>query len=426
MTDCKRRTCLQLGAGALAAGAFAIPRARAAQQLKFWTFLATSGSDPRSAALREVVDGFNHSQSSWEVSVESINFARYDNVVIQATAAGQGPDVLNVYTDQLPMHVAAATVAPLDGVLGAGWAEEAKDFAVSPDFMRFGGKLMAVPWEARVWLLWYRQDLLAAAGLAVPKTLAELQAAAAKISDEKMMGFGFGASTGALGSGAIEAFVPIFWGAGGRLFDAQGKTLINSDAGVKTLTWIRDMVNAGAMKKSVVGMSVEDALTSVKAGTIAMTVMGSYRVGAARASDVTGTKLMTAPVPGWDASKPSPARVASQTLAVGANSKSPDGAWAFIQHYLSPASQLAFARAGVMPSRLSTYNLPEFDKLPGAAELRRWATYLHENGKMEATPKDFSTLSEALATAIQRTVVQGTPPQQALDEAARTYNSQQS
>lgn len=425
MTHLKRRACLQLGAGALAAGSFAIPRARAARPLKFWTFLATSGGDPRSAALREVVEGFNRAQPDWEVSVESINFARFDNVVIQATAAGQGPDVLNVYTDQLPMHVAAATVAPLDTLLGADWDSEAKDFAVSPDFMRFGGRLMAVPWEARVWLLWYRADLLAAAGLPAPRTLAELQATAAKISNDKMMGFGFGASTGALGSGAIEAFVPIFWGAGGRLFGDDGKTLINSDAGVKTLAWIRDMTNAGAMKKSVVGMSVEDALTSVKAGTVAMTVMGSFRVGAARASDVTGERLMTAPVPGWNAGKPSPARVASQTLAVGANSKSQAGAWAFIRHYLSPASQLAFARAGVMPSRLSTYQLPGFDKLPGAAELRQWAAYLHENGKMEATPKDFSTLSEALATAIQRTLVQGVDPKAALDEAARTYNSRQ-
>ncbi len=413
------------GAGLLAACLLAVPPARAAEPLTFWTFLATQGSDPRSAALREVVDGFNHSQSAYKVSVESINFARYDNVVIEATAAGQGPDVLNVYTDQLPMHVAAGTVRPLDSLLDASWAEEAKDFAVSPDFLRFGGKLMAVPWEARVWLLWYRRDELAAAGLPVPKTLAELQTDAVKLTNDKTMGFGFGASTGALGSGAIEAFVPIFWGAGGKLFDANGKTLINSAAGVKTLTWLRDMVAANAMKKTVVGMSVEDALASVKAGTISMTVMGSYRVGAARAAEATGNNLLTAPVPGWTAASPSPARVASQTLAIGADCKHPDGAWAFIQYYISPAAQLAFARAGVMPSRLSTYKLAGFDQLPNAAELRQWAGYLHDHGHMEATPKDFSVLSEALATAIQRTIMQGVAPKAAIDEAARAYNSRQ-
>jgi multiple sugar transport system substrate-binding protein len=80
------------------------------KDLTLWTFLATQGTDPRSTALRNIVENFNKSQSKYAVKVESINFARIDNVVIQSTAAGQGPDILNVYTDQLPMHVAAKTV----------------------------------------------------------------------------------------------------------------------------------------------------------------------------------------------------------------------------------------------------------------------------------------------------------------------------
>src|SRR5947208_13756113 len=84
------------------------------KELTFWTFLATQGTDPRSTALRNIIENFNKSQDKYSVKVESINFARIDNVVIQSTAAGQGPDILNVYTDQLPMHVAAKTVQPLD------------------------------------------------------------------------------------------------------------------------------------------------------------------------------------------------------------------------------------------------------------------------------------------------------------------------
>ena len=397
--------------------------AGAAEVLKFWTFLATQGTDPRSAALREVVDSFNKSQTKWEVQVESINFARIDNVAIQATAAGQGPDIINIYSDQLAMHVAAKTIQPLDPLVGPGWANEAKDFAVSTDFFKFDGKLMSVPWEARVWLLWYRKDQLGAAGLPVPKTLDELKSSAAKISTDASMGFGFGASTAALGAGAVETFVPLFWGAGGTLFDAKGKTTINDAAGVKTLSFIRDLVQANAMKRTAASMSVEDALTGVKAGTISMTLMGSFRVGAGRAAPATAETLMTAPVPGWTADKPTPARVASQTLGVGANTKHADGALAFIRHYTSPASQIAFARAGVMPSRLSTYNDPQIATLSNAAELRSWAEYLHANGRMEATPADFPKLSAAIATAMQRVIVQNADPKAALDEAASAYNN---
>ena len=54
------------------------------KELTFWTFLATQGTDPRSKALTGTSSkGFNKSQTKYAVKVESINFARIDNVVIQ-------------------------------------------------------------------------------------------------------------------------------------------------------------------------------------------------------------------------------------------------------------------------------------------------------------------------------------------------------
>jgi ABC-type glycerol-3-phosphate transport system substrate-binding protein len=397
------------------------------KELTFWTFLATQGTDPRSKALSGIVEGFNKSQSKYVVKVESINFARIDNVVIQSTAAGQGPDILNVYTDQLPMHVAAKTVQPLDPYFAKLPAAGQKDFVMDLDFVRYDGKLMALPWETRVWLLWYRKDLLDKAGAAVPKTTEDLAQVAAKISTDQVMGFGFGASTGALGAGAMEAFVPLFWGAGGQLFNAKGEATINSDAGVKTLAYFRDLVKKSkGMRESVAAMSVEDAMTAVKAGTIGMTLMGSFRVAAARNAGATGNNLQTAAVPGWTADKPSPARIGGQTLTIGANSKNQEGAWEFIQYYMSPASQLEFAKAGVMPSKLSTYDDKYFKDDPAAKDMQQWTDYAKKYGRMEKTPKDFSKLSEEIAKAIQKVIVQNADPKAALDEAAQAYNNQRS
>ena len=386
--------------------------------LKFWTFLAMEGTDPRSAALSSIVNGFNGSQDEYEVQVDSIPFARFDGQVIQATAAGQGPDVLNVYTDNLAMHVDAGTLQPLDPYVD----ELPSDFVTDPKFFRFDGKLMALPWDTRTWLLWYRKDLLDAKGLSVPATLDELGKDAAAISTNDVMGFGIGAGSAANGIGVTEAFIPILWGAGGEVFDKDGKAVFNDEAGVKTLTFLRDLVTQyKGMRQSVVSMGLEDLFTAYRAGTVGMTIMGSFRVAGGRNSDATGDNLQTAPIPGFTKDAPSAARLASQTLAIGANSKHPDGAAKFINYYLNTDSQLAFAKANVLPSRQSTYDQP---LLADNAELQAWKAYGVKYGRYQPTPPDFPKLSEEIAKALQRTLVDGTDPKAALDDAVAAYNAQ--
>lgn len=418
------RHCLGLFLAAAVAAGLTMPAHAQKTTLKMWTFLATQGADPRSSALRSVVDKFNASQSKYEVQVESINYARIDNQVIQATAAGQGPDILNVYTDQLSMHVAAKSIRALDDFVAKMPDADRDDFVSNLKFFKFKNQVMALPWETRVWLLWYRKDVLDKAGVKLPQTLDELGAVAGKVSSDQAMGFGVGASTSGLGAGAMEAFMPVFWAAGGQLFDETGKATINSAAGTKALSFFRDLVaKHKGMRSTVVSMTADDAMSAIKAGTIDMTIMGSFRVGAARNAAATGDNLQTAPIPGWTADKPSPARLAGQTLTIGANSKNAEGAWLFIQHYLSTPSQLEFARAGVMPSRKSTYQDSFFKEGAAAAEIQKWIAYASSDGRMEATPEDFSKLSEEIAKAMQRVIVKGEDPQKTLDDAAAAYNA---
>jgi len=396
----------------------------AATPIKFWTFLTVDSPDPRSAALKSVIEGFNKSQSEYEVQIQSINYGRIDNQVIQATAAGEGPDVLNVYSDLLPTHIAAKTVVPLDAYVAKMSPADRDDFVVALKLFQFDGKQMAIPWESRVWLLWYRKDLLAKAGLQPPRTLDELAQDAGKVTTPQVMGFTMGASTGNLGAGAYETFIPLLWASGGDLTDAQGKATFNSDAGVKALTWLRDLVTKHqGMRTTVVSMTADDMVSSMKAGTAAMILGGSFRVAAARAGNLPPDAIVTAPVPGWTADKPAPARVASQTLTIGANSKNKDGAWKFIQYYLSPQSQLAFAKASVMPVRGSVYN-DAFFKTEQGQETQRWGAYAREHGRLTKTPTDFAKLSELLAKSIQEVLLKGADPKQALNTAANEYNAQ--
>ena len=97
--------------------------------------------------------------------------------------------------------------------------------------------------------------------------------------------------------------------------------------------------------------------------------------------------------PAGPPNKPSPARIGGQTLTIGANSKEQEGAWQFIQYYMSPASQLEFAKAGVMPSRVSTYDDKFFKDDPAAKDMQQWTDYAKKFG---AHGKDAEGLLEAV------------------------------
>jgi ABC-type glycerol-3-phosphate transport system substrate-binding protein len=133
--------------------------------------------------------------------------------------------------------------------------------------------------------------------------------------------------------------------------------------------------------------------------------------------------IRTAPVPGFQAGKPSPGLTAGQSLTIGANSKNKDAAWRFIEYYLSPKAQLLFAKAGVLPIRKSVYVDPYF-QTPQGQELIQWRDYINNHGRLGRYPEDFAKLSELLARAAQDVVLRSVPVKQALDDAAKKYDAQ--
>jgi len=421
----QRRDCLRLLSGL---GTAALPlRARAAvpATLKFWTFLNLQASDPRGRVVNEIVRSFNASQSTYQVEPQSIDYARIDNSVIQATAAGQGPDIVNVYTDLVARHAAARTLMPLDSRLAQMSAADQAGFLVPLDSLKLDGKVLTLPWEARVWLLWYRGDLLEQAKLAVPTTLDAMGLTAGKISNDHLMGFSFGASAAGLGAGVYQTLTPLLWAAGGDLLDKNGAAAFGGAAGIKTVSFLRDLVTKyHATQTSIVSLADYDVMAGFKSGTIGMAILGSYLLTAARSGSAVGPSIRTAPVPGWSAAAPSPARLAAQCLAIGATSAHADGAWAFMQYYTSAESQLAFAKAGVMPSRESVYTDPFFAGTDQGKEMAEWKAYIRQYGRFESLPKDFTQLSQDLVQAVQEVLLRGADPEHALAEATQAYNQQ--
>jgi len=289
-----------------------------------------------------------------------IHWREIDNKAIQATAAGLGPDILNVYSVQLPKHIAAGTLMPMETYVNQWWPQNGEDYTISLENLTIGDHIWSMFWEVRIWVLWYHSDYLEEAGLELPKTLDELITVASRLTSENRIGYALGLSTTQLAAEFVETFEMVLRAAGGRFFDRTGKTVVNSEAGVKAMEWVKALFDSGAATSACVSMNADDVLAGIQAGTIAMATEGSMRVSTARQG------------PGI----PAPALVAGQTLGIGANSKHPDEAWEFITYYLSREAQTRWALdASVLPVRRSVLEEPFFTETDQGREMAMiWRT----------------------------------------------------
>lgn len=387
--------------------------------MKFWIFLdPTSTEDPRCVVLKSIVDEYNATNAYGNtVTVESIHWSKYESMVIQAAAAGTGADIVNCFSDQLMQHVDAQTIQPMTAYAEKWIAENPSYIHTAENLKRSDGEIYSLPWESRVTTMWYRTDLIKT----VPADWAELAAVGASLKTDLSLGFALGLSEGSNGTGMMETFIPWLRACGGDVFDAEGKAIFNSDAGVKAVEYIKSLVDSGSMDSTTMNMTYDDIVDGFKGGTIAAMDAGTQRASAIRTSEYTD-KIASAPIPGPTADAPAPAFVAGQTLAIGKYAQNPEMAFDFISFYLSKENAKKWIGANVMPIRTDVYDDDDVKALPSYDELIMWGEYA-KTGKITFFPADYTELEVKLAQAVQTVVFMGADAQTALNEVADWYNN---
>lgn len=384
--------------------------------MTFTIFLdPASTDDPRCVVLKEIVDDYNATNAYGNtVTVESIHWSQYESQLIQKTAAGNGPDIVNAFSDQLMQHIEAGTIQPMTKYAKEFIAETPAYIHTAEKLAQADGEIYSLPWESRVTVNWYRNDIFDKA----PETWDDLLAAAEKSTD-LAMGFAVGLSEGSNGTALMETFTPWLRSAGGDLFDKDGKAIFNSEAGVKVVNFIKQLVDAGAMDGSVLNMAYDDVVDAFKSGTVYSMDAGTQRASTIKSSDLAGN-FSSAPIAGVDGI--APAFVAGQTLAIGSQAKDPDMAWDFIRYFYSIENQKKWMSAKCMTVRTDVFDDPEIQAMEGYEEMKMWSEYA-TTGNMTFFPADYSELEVKIAQAVQSVVFQGADAQTALDSAADWYNN---
>jgi multiple sugar transport system substrate-binding protein len=256
----------------------------------------------------------------------------------------------------------------------------------------------------------------------VPTTWAETLAGAVKIGPENPIGYAVGLSLSSNADTLAEFFCSAVISAGGKIFNDDGTAAVNSEAGVMTFEWLKDLFDKKGTSKATVNMVYNSVGDGLAAGTIAMTMLGSQRY-IPTAARVAAGDVGVAPPPGWDAARPGQSNALIQTFMISKFSKRKEAALRFIDFMTGPATATNVAQGGEVPPRKSSYEAPYFATAE-AAPIKQFQTILVARPSYVAYyPPRYWDMKQALASAAQSIVLQQTPPKVALDRAAKSYNS---
>jgi ABC-type glycerol-3-phosphate transport system substrate-binding protein len=140
------------------------------------------------------------------------------------------------------------------------------------------GNVMAIAFMANAQHLFYRQDILDAAGVGVPASYDEVLAAAKAIKGKSLMDYPV-AGTYKAGWNLGEEFVNMYLGHGGSFFKAgSAEPAINNAQGVATLNMMKEL--SEYMNPDFLTHDSNAVQASWEAGNVAMTNLWGSRAGA--------------------------------------------------------------------------------------------------------------------------------------------------
>ncbi|WP_054007347.1 ABC transporter substrate-binding protein [Cypionkella psychrotolerans] len=288
---------------------------------------------------------------------------------------------------------------PLDALL----TDELKADLPTTSIFTYDGKLIGVPYNNDFRVLIYNAAHLTAAGVAVPKTPAELLAAARAVKAAKIADYPIALPLSA-SEGAATAWYLLTKAFGGDLFDADFKPLFidPASAGYQAMAFEIAALNEGLIDPASTSLKDVEVQELFKAGKATFDVAGwagnlavytdpaksqvAADVAAALMPNVNG-KSRTFGLPG--------------ALGIPMNAENKEQAAGFIQWMLEPATMEANYRLlGNLPTRLSVLktvneagNLKQGDVLIAQAEVV-------EPLFAQGTPGWYPEFSGAVATAL--------------------------
>jgi multiple sugar transport system substrate-binding protein len=321
----------------------------ATAEVRFWA-MGREGE-----VVVQLVPEFERRHPGVRVRVQQIPWSAAHEKLLTAFVGGAMPDVFQAGNTWLPELAAVGALEPLDERIASSTSVVPADYFPGIfDTNVVDGHTVGVPWYVDTRLLFYRPDLLAAAGYSDPPRTWE----AWKDAMERVTRQG--------GPGRFAILLPLReWQAPVILALQQGAELLRdgdrfgnfeSPAFRTAFDFYLDLFRRGLAPRAG-DTQVTNVYQDFAAGTFALYVTGPWNIaefGHRLAADV---PWATAPLPAPREGAVGLSLAGGASLAVARGTRRADVAWQLAEYLSEPAQQVQFHRlTGDLPARMSAWH----------------------------------------------------------------------
>ncbi|WP_308796527.1 ABC transporter substrate-binding protein [Agromyces silvae] len=338
-------------------------------ELEFWH----GYTEADGKVLDELVAEFNESQDGVEITPVTKPWATLLDTALPALTAGNGPQLLALPPENIPVYASRGALLPLDE-----WYDSPDSGAstLNPQAVETGladGERFGAPLSFTPLTMFINQTLFDEAGVAVPTTWDEwVEAATALTVDENGDGtpeqYGLALQDNAtVGNGV---WISLLQSGGGDVVTPEGEVLVDSPENVATLEYWTAAVRDHQI--SPTGLTGVDADELFKAGKAAMTLGGPWMASIAEES---GIEYGIAALPAGPAGIKASALAVDMTVTAQASAEEQAAAEQFLTWFYQPENMVTWSLASGWPPLTTDVDAADVAENPVVAALTEQSQY---------------------------------------------------
>jgi len=358
----------------LALSAVACSRGQAGGRatVRFW------GLGREGEVVRQLVPAFEKRHPKIHIEVQQIPFSAAHEKLLTAYVGDSTPDAAQLGNTWIPEFVSLHALAALDARLDR--ADRDDSFAGVWDTNVIDGKTWGLPWYVDTRLLFYRSDLVAAAGGPwPPHSWREWRAAMERIKQPGRF---------AILLPIDEWQQPVIFGlqSGAGLLSAGGRHGAFRDPRFRqAMAFYLDLYASG-LAPALDLQGVANMYQQLAEGYFAMVITGPWNLGEfrRRLPPEMQDRWATAPLPPPEPGMPYPglSLAGGSSLVLFQHARHPEAAWQWLEYLAEPAQQARFYQlSGDLPARPSAWRLAKLAADP------KTAPFLAQLERVAPTPK---------------------------------------